>query len=60
MSEKRGSTQALGVRCPCKILLNSRDPSGRGVDFVGIALCLGRMLVSARRGFSKWFLDLCG
>lgn len=60
MSEKRGSTQALGMRCPCKILLNSRDPGGGGVDLVGITLRLGRMLVSARRGFPKWFLDLCG
>jgi len=58
MNEKRVSTQALGVRCPCKILLNSRDPCGGGADLVGTALCLRGMLVRARRGFSEWFLNL--
>lgn len=52
------STQALGMRCSCKILLNDRDPCGGDVDLAGIALCLRGMLVSARRRFSKWFLNL--
>lgn len=40
MNEKGVSTQALGVRCPCKVLLHSRDPCGGGVDLAGIALRL--------------------